>query len=102
MPMRESGSGMLAEAIDLLREADRLHRQFFTFALGHAEPCWTPPIDIVESDGAIVIHVALPGVTADAVEVSTDGTSLHVLALRPLAAGSGQRIHRLEIPYGRF
>ena len=25
-----------------------------------------------------------------------------MLALRPLAAASGQRIHRLEIPYGRF
>jgi HSP20 family molecular chaperone IbpA len=34
--------------------------------------------------------------------VSTDGASLHVVAVRPLDAAPGARIHRLEIPYGRF
>lgn len=102
MPLRESGPGLLAEAIELLREADRLHRQFFTLPLGRSTPCWTPPVDIVESENGIVIRVALPGVGPDALDVSTDGASLHVAGVRPLSAGPGETIHRLEIPYGRF
>ncbi len=102
MAFRETGSGLLAEAIELLREADRMHHQFFTLALGHAGPCWEPPVDIVESERAIIIRVALPGVVPDAVNVTTDGKSLHVVGVRPLDAAPGESIRRLEIPYGRF
>jgi len=85
----------------MLREADRMHRQFFTLALGRSGPCWEPPIDIVENDHALVVRVALPGVSKADVEVRTDGTRLHVLGLRPPGAGAST-IHRLEIPFGRF
>ncbi len=102
MPVRETASGLLADAIEMLREADRLHRQFFTLALGSPGPCWSPPVDIVESDRALVIRVALPGVAADAVSVTTDGTSLQVNAARALGAAPRETIHALEIPYGRF
>jgi HSP20 family protein len=102
MAFRETGPGLLAEAIELLREADRMHRQFFTLPLEPGAPCWTPPVDIVESAEGVVICVALPGVGAHALDVSTDGASLHVAGVRPLGAGPGERIHRLEIPYGRF
>ena len=100
MPRREPG--LLADAIELLQEADRLQRHFFTVALGQAETCWAPPVDIVEGARTIVIRVALPGVARDSLQVSTDGASLHVVAVRPLDAAPGERIHRLEIPYGRF
>jgi len=90
------------EALTLLREADRMHRQFFTVALGRTGSCWEPPVDIVESPRAVVIRVALPGVPADAVEVSTDGSRLHVRGTRPLRAGPADTIHRLEIPHGCF
>ena len=84
----------------MLREADRMHRQFFTLALGQGGPCWEPPIDIVEDRQTVVVRVALPGVSPDEVEVRTDGSHLSVAGRRPLTAGS--TIHRLEIPYGRF
>jgi HSP20 family molecular chaperone IbpA len=102
MTMARRDPGLLADAIELLREADRLQRQFFTVALGQTETCWAPPVDIVEGARTIVIRVALPGVASDSVEVSTDGESLHVVAVRALDAAPGARIHRLEIPYGRF
>ena len=102
MAVREPGAEFLVEALELLREADRIHRHFFTVGLGYSGPCWEPPVDIVESGGALVIRVALPGVDRDAIQVSTDGTSLHVIGIRPLPAVHGEAIHRIEIPHGRF
>ena len=102
MVSRDPGFGILADAFELLREADRMHRQFFSVALGRPGPCWEPPVDVIEGDRKLVIRVALPGVAADAVEVRTDGMYLHVIGARPLPAGQGDTIHRLEIPYGRF
>lgn len=99
MPTRDP-AGLLDEAFEMLREADRMHRRFFTISLGRGGPCWEPPVDIVEDERALVVRVALPGVGAGNVEVRTDGTRLHVLGVRTLVPGSA--IHRLEIPYGRF
>jgi HSP20 family protein len=102
MPPRDPGSALLADALELLREADRMHRQFFTLPLGRRTPCWEPPVDIVERDRTLVIRVALPGVPESALQVSTDGSSLMVAAVRRQSASAGDTIHRLEIPYGHF
>ena len=99
MPVRDTR--LLDEAFDMLREADRLHRQFMTIALGRPGPCWEPPIDIVENAQALLVRVALPGVVPADVEIRTDGVHLSVVGRRPLAV-AGATIHRLEIPYGRF
>jgi HSP20 family molecular chaperone IbpA len=99
MAMREPGMGLLTEAFELLREADRMHRQFFNVSLGQRGPSWEPPVDVVEREGALVIVVALPGVAPQALEIATDGMSLHVAGLRHIPRG---HIHRLEIPHGRF
>ena len=85
----------------MLREADRMHQQFFTLARGHGGPCWEPPIDIVEDAHALVVRVALPGVAANDIEVRSDGARLSVVGRRPPAV-TATTIHRLEIPYGRF
>jgi HSP20 family protein len=102
MAFRERSAGLLEEALDMLLEADRMHRHFFTLALDHAGPCWEPPIDIVETGQALIVSVALPGVAPDGVEVRNDGAKLTVVGVRPLPVGPGDVIHRLEIPYGRF
>ncbi len=102
MPSRGPGSILFDDAIDMLREADRLHRQFFRMGVGRAASCWEPPVDIIENDQALVIRVALPGVPASALQVTTDGRRLHVVGIRPLGAAAGDTIHRLEIPHGRF
>ena len=102
MARSNTSSGFLADAFEMLRDADRVQRRFFTVSLGAPGPCWEPPVDLVESSGHLLIQVALPGVRPESLEVGTDGASLHVTATRHLNAVRGDVIHRLEIPYGRF
>jgi HSP20 family molecular chaperone IbpA len=104
MRSRDPRTWMWAQALEMLEQADRLHRQFFepgpTRAAG---PCWQPPIDIVESGGATWILVALPGVASGRVQVSFEGGVLVVRGERPLPAEYHEGvIRRLELPYGRF
>ena len=90
---------MWGEALSMLDRAQRLQRQFFT----HAEVAWEPPVDIVETGDELQVHVALPGVGADAITVALDSAGIRVSALRAFPCrDEASRIHRLEIPYGRF
>ena len=90
---------MWTEACELLEHALRLQRQFFT----HDVVSWEPPVDIVEADNALLVHVALPGVSADAITVALDPAGITISALRAFPCRTeGGQIHRLEIPYGRF
>ena len=59
---------MWGEALSMLDRAQRLQRQFFT----HANVAWEPPVDIVETGDTLQMHVALPGVSADAITVALD------------------------------
>ena len=90
---------MWSEALAVLDRAERLQRQFFT----QVAPAWAPPVDVVESDGILQVQVALPGVRAEAITLGLDPAGIAISALRAFP-GSGQqgRIHRIEIPYGRF
>jgi len=104
MKSRDLRSLMWGEALSLLDQADRLQRQFFRLESARAQaPSWEPPIDVVETADAVVIHVALPGVPADAVTIGVDAGGITISALRPFPAREGgARIRRVEIPYGRF
>jgi HSP20 family protein len=96
---------MLSEAIDTLARAERLHRQFFSLqpSAGSQESSWEPPIDVLETDREILILVALPGVDPEEVEAVIDGGTLIVSGRRVLPAElRNARIHRLELPQGRF
>lgn len=98
---------MWSEALAVLERAERLQRQFFAPPhLGSASrgvPQWEPPVDIIETDEAVVVHVALPGVAADTVTIASDAGGITVSALRAFPCREqGAHIHRVEIPYGRF
>ena len=95
---------MWAHAIDLLSQADRMHRQFFRLqSSSAAQVVWEPPADVFEDEREVVVVVALPGVVADRVEVTTEPGAITVRAERPQPlAGSRHAIRQLEIPYGRF
>ncbi|HEX4984557.1 MAG TPA: Hsp20/alpha crystallin family protein [Burkholderiales bacterium] len=103
MNSRELSNLMWGEALSLLEQADRLHRQFCRPAAA-AVPAWEPPVDMVETADTLAIHVALPGAPAESVLVEFEPGAVVVSARRvpPLEAAAAQRVHALEIPYGHF
>ena len=78
---------MWSEALRLLEQADRLHRQFF---LAREPASWEPPLDIAEGGDGLRLQLALPGVQPDAVS-----------AIRGFPHRESQ-IHCGEIPFGKF
>ena len=104
MSSRSPSDWMWTQAIELLEQAERMHRQFFRLAASRIPlPSWEPPVDVLEDDDGIVIVVALPGVPADRVEVTYEPGVLVVRAERPpLLGGTCSAVRHLEIPYGHF
>ncbi len=94
---------MWDQALEMLEQADRLHRNFFQPGVRSGGPSWEPPVDIVEAGDTYWMIVALPGVDPQRIKVYFDGAALVVSGERPLPAHChGGSIRRLEIPYGRF
>jgi HSP20 family molecular chaperone IbpA len=94
---------MLSEAIDALTRAERLHQQFFSLQSSAGEVSWEPPIDVLETENELLIVIALPGVDPDRVNAVNENGMLIVSGRRTLPAEfQNARIHRLELPQGRF
>lgn len=105
MSTKDPVNWMLSEAIDSLARAERLRQQFFSLQsrAGSREVSWEPPIDVLETDREILILVALPGVDPEHVEAVIENGTLVVSGQRVLPAElRNARIHRLELPQGRF
>ena len=103
MSKKDPVNWMLSEAIDSLARAQRLRQQFFSLQSTAGAASWEPPIDVLETDREILILVALPGVDPDQVEAVIDNGTLVVSGRRVLPAElRNARIHRLELPQGRF
>jgi HSP20 family molecular chaperone IbpA len=95
---------MWARACELIDRAERLHRHFFRPAYIEGQSAgWEPPVDIVETDEAIWIAVALPGVPVEDLGIVIEGDSLLVSGRRRLPTEFRRAmVHRLELPFGRF
>ena len=95
---------MWAQALQLLDQAERAHRDMFRPSGQRRQaPCWEPPVDVFETEGEVVIVAALPGVAPDEAHAEIEGQTLIITGTRPLpCAGRRANIVRLEIPYGRF
>jgi HSP20 family protein len=64
---------------------------------------WKPPVDIYETDDALVLQVELPGVSKDAVNVDLHEHTLTLSGERTREpAVTGGRSHREEGRYGAF
>ena len=99
MSTKDPVNWMLAEAIDSLARAERLSQQFFSLR----ESGWEPPIDVLETEDEVLIFVALPGVDPDQVEAVIENGTLVISGRRVLPVELRKaRIHRLELPQGRF
>ncbi|MGK4924097.1 Hsp20/alpha crystallin family protein [Bordetella hinzii] len=101
MKSRDFSSWIWGDALALLHHAERLQRQVLQSAQAAAH-AWEPPVDIIESDAAVLVIVALPGVGPGDVVVRFDPEGITVSGLRPIPAAYDTRIHQLEIPYGQF
>ena len=92
---------MWEQACEAMERADRLYRQFFHRS--RSTSAWEAPCDIFESDEALTILIALPGVELDQITVTLSAGVLIVSGERPLPLEvRDARIHRLEIPQGHF
>ena len=104
MPTRHPERWMWAEACEMLDRAERLHRQFFQIGGGSGSAAaWEPPTDIFETESELWILAALPGVPPADVSIMVEAGTLVIAGERRLPSLlSGARIHRMEIPQGRF
>ncbi len=90
-----------SEALDMLARAERMHRQFIRPT--GSRVAWEPPVDVLETDRAVLVLVALPGVDLDQAQITLDGGELVFSGVREFPAEMRTAIiHRLELPQGRF
>jgi len=106
MHSRDLSRFMWSEALSLLDQADRLHRQFLRPAATRM-PTWEPPMDVIETRNQLYVTVALPGVAPETITLVRDDDAITVSARKAFPVGTtdngrGARIHALEIPHGRF
>jgi HSP20 family protein len=101
MAGRQLEALMWEQACEAMERAERLHRQFFHRS--RTTPAWEAPCDIFESNDALTIMIALPGVEPDQIKVTLSAGVLIVSGEHPLPTeAQDARIHRLEIPHGHF
>jgi HSP20 family protein len=95
---------MWSEACEMLTKAERLQREFFQPIQAVSQrPAWEPPVDVLETEGEILIIVALPGVSEDSIEIAAEAGELIFSGIRSLPAElTNAVIHRMELPQGRF
>jgi HSP20 family protein len=88
-------------------EMNRLFNQFFPGGTGGEASwghyTWAPPVDIYETDEALVFQVELPGVSKDEVSIEIHQNTLMLRGERKHAAQvPADRYHRTERAYGTF
>ena len=88
-------------------EMNRMFNQFFrgsTATEGSwGQYTWTPPVDIYETDDALVFQADLPGVSKDEVSIEVHNTTLILRGQRTHdAAVKEEHYHRVERASGAF
>ena len=88
------------------REFDRLFKEAFSPMSGETEVStrsWAPPVDIYETEDAIVLKAELPGVDPKDVEVRVEDNTLYLKGERKFEKEvKEQNYHRVERSYGSF
>ena len=77
---------MWSEAFEALARAERMHRQFFQLASPPSPVAWEPPVDVLETDHAVLVLVALPGVDLGEVKALIDQGELFISGIRAYPA----------------
>jgi len=88
------------------REFDRLFKEAFSPMSGETEVStrsWAPPVDIYETQDAIVLKAELPGIDPKDVEVRVEDNTLYLKGERNYEKEvKEQNYHRIERSYGSF
>jgi HSP20 family protein len=64
---------------------------------------WTPPVDIYEADGELVLKAELPDMRREDIDVTVDNNTLSIRGDRKLDSEIKQEnFHRVERAYGSF
>src|SRR5208282_3435874 len=88
------------------REYVRLLKEAFSPMSGETEVStrsWAPPVDIYETEDAIVLKAELPGVDPKDVEVRVEDNNLYLKGERKFEKEvKEQNYHRVERSYGSF
>jgi len=94
------------DMVSAQRDFDRLFREAFSSHLGDTElstRSWAPPVDIYETEDAIVLKAELPGVDPKDVEVRVEDNTLYLKGERKFQKEvKEQNYHRVERSYGSF
>jgi HSP20 family molecular chaperone IbpA len=101
---------MWQRANSLLRQAERIQRNFVQIALSSQyrvshgrSSSWEPPVNVVESDEFVWVIVAIPGVRKDRVQVLMEDGYLAISGERPLPDCCREGSLKIwEVPLGRF
>lgn len=97
-PVRDLGT--------LQDEVERMFRSFFPSLGGEAATsagAWSPALDVEENEDAFVLHVELPGVRPEDVEVSMEENVLIITGERNFYADrDADTFRRVERRFGRF
>jgi HSP20 family protein len=96
---RSARDVMWSEALAMLARTDRLHRDAFRPTASG----WEPPVDVLETEAGLLVVVALPGVKTDDIEVVIGAGEVLVRGTRRWPTlQRPARVHRIELPHGRF
>ena len=93
--------------IDRFRgEIDRMFDDFFTqssFDRSVKRGDWVPAIDLSETSKEIVVHVEVPGIDAEDIDISLNGRVLTIKGERKQEQEEKEKnYHRIERRYGSF
>ena len=96
----------LRDLLTTQREFDRLLKEAFSPLSGETEVStrsWAPPVDIYETEDAIVLKAELPGMDPNDVEVRVEDNTLYLKGERKYEKEvKEQNYHRVERSYGSF
>ena len=84
---------MWSEAFEMLARAERMHRQFFQPPARRSSVAWEPPVDVLETERAVLVLVALPGVDFDEVKAVINQGELLISGIRTYPDGDADRDH---------
>ena len=82
-----------------LRDLMRAHDALFQSSRGVY-----PPVNLAETDDGFVLTAEVPGIEADALDVTIEGSTVTIAGARKAehTAGDGTSVHRRERPTGHF